>query len=110
MTHYTQEEIEDMIDDLRDILSVRVRWNNTYQSVSADHDAEEHTVVIRWYDHVDKDMRAHNVDRRVHIPAQSLADEIAHQREELFDDLSDEDVIVLTETLLNYGDDVETVG
>ena len=105
MTQYTQEEIEDMIEDLRAILDIRAKWNYTYQSISADYDMEDKVVVIRWYDHVNPEMRVHDIDRKVYVPVETLFDEISHQREELFEDLSDEDVQVLTELLLDYGNE-----
>jgi len=104
MTIYTQDQIEDMLDDLRAILDVRVRWNATYESVSADYDMEAGELIIRWYDHIDPDRRKIGCDRKISMPIHSLSEEIDSQREKLFEDLSDEDVQVLTDVLLNYGE------
>lgn len=106
MTIYTRDQIDEMLEDLQAILAVRIRFNCTYQSVSANIDLSEDSkndvVKIRWYDHIDEDQRKMGSERVTILPVSSLMEEVDHQKEELFEDLSEEDIRVLTEILLDF--------
>jgi hypothetical protein len=102
-----KEYLELLLDELNSILSVRLLFNRTWNSVVAQIDLDDESMGrvlrIKWYDHKFRDDKMYYEKRE--IPVEDIDVEIERQRDKMKEDIPDDDTVrILYEAVKDYAD------